>query len=303
MKPPSNDEIEKVRGEFGLNEQQVRDAVEHLKDWIQLQPHLPTEIDDGRLERWLIRCKNSTEKVKKSLDLHYTLRTNVPEVMTGWNMKGEWWNFASNNIYFFPMPQLTTDCDRVVVIYIPPSDVMDFNVLHMMRLVQMMMEIKISEDYCRSDIYVADYGNLTMRLISKITPSILKKFELCSFDGYSVPMKAFHFLNAPPFCDTLFSLFKRAFNPKFAAKIQVHGDDWTSFYEQVPKEVLPIEYGGKAGTVAEHWDHWKERIKSYQDTFLEREKYSSDEFKRTGPSINISELLGFEASFGKLDID
>jgi len=50
-------------------------------------------------------------------------------------------------------------------------------------------------------------------------------------------------------------------------------------------------------------DHWKERIKSYQDTFLEREKYSSDEFKRTGPSINISELLGFEASFGKLDID
>jgi len=87
--------------------------------------------------------------------------------------------------YFFPMPQLTTDCDRVVVIYIPPSDVMDFNVLHMMRLVQMMMEIKISEDYCRSDIYVADYGNLTMRLISKITPSILKKFELCSFVSYT----------------------------------------------------------------------------------------------------------------------
>ena len=38
-------------------------------------------------------------------------------------------------------------------------------------------------------------------------------------DGYSVPMKAFHFLNAPPFCDTLFSLFKRAFNPKFSAKV------------------------------------------------------------------------------------
>jgi len=36
-------------------------------------------------------------------------------------------------------------------------------------------------------------------------------------------------------------------------QIQVHGDDWTSFYEQVPKEVLPIEYGGEAGTVAEHW--------------------------------------------------
>jgi len=41
MKPPSNEVLEKVRGEFGLNEQRVRDAAEYLKDWIQLQPHLP----------------------------------------------------------------------------------------------------------------------------------------------------------------------------------------------------------------------------------------------------------------------
>jgi len=40
-------------------------------------------------------------------------------------------------------------------------------------------------------------------------------------------------------------------------QIQVHGDDWTSFYEQVPKELLPTEYGGNAGTVAEHWGESK----------------------------------------------
>jgi len=40
-------------------------------------------------------------------------------------------------------------------------------------------------------------------------------------------------------------------------QIHVHGEDWTSFYEKVPKEVLPIEYGGKAGTVAEHWGESK----------------------------------------------
>ena len=54
--------------------------------------------DDGRLERWLIRCKNSTEKVKKTLDLHYTLRTHVPEIMTGWDTKAEWWKNASSNL-------------------------------------------------------------------------------------------------------------------------------------------------------------------------------------------------------------
>jgi len=83
------------------------------------------------------------------------------------------------------MTQLTTDCDRVVVIYIPTSDVMDFNILRIMRLLQMMMEIKTSEVFCRSDIYVAHYGNLTLRQISEITPSMLTKFELCAFVCYT----------------------------------------------------------------------------------------------------------------------
>ena len=41
--------------------------------------------------------------------------------------------------------------------------------------------------------------------------------------------------------------------PYACFQIQVHGSDWTSFYEQVPKEVLPTDYGGKDGSVAEHW--------------------------------------------------
>jgi len=44
MEPPSKEVLKKVRGEFGLSEQRVRDAVEHLKDWLRLQHHLPKEI-------------------------------------------------------------------------------------------------------------------------------------------------------------------------------------------------------------------------------------------------------------------
>jgi hypothetical protein len=48
MEPPTKEVMEKVRSEFGLNEQRVREAIEHLKHWIQLQPHLPKEI--GKFE-------------------------------------------------------------------------------------------------------------------------------------------------------------------------------------------------------------------------------------------------------------
>jgi hypothetical protein len=77
------------------------------------------------------------------------------------------------------MPQLTPDCDRVVVYRLPTSDSTDFNMLYVIKLLIMMMEIKISEDYCISDIYVVDWSNISIGHVSKITPSSLKKYELC----------------------------------------------------------------------------------------------------------------------------
>jgi hypothetical protein len=38
-------------------------------------------------EHWLIRCRNNKEKFKKTLDFYYVLRTNLQEVLTGWDTK------------------------------------------------------------------------------------------------------------------------------------------------------------------------------------------------------------------------
>ena len=36
-------------------------------------------------------------------------------------------------------------------------------------------------------------------------------------------------------------------------QIQVHGSDYTSLYEHIPRKFLPTEYGGDAGSIPEHW--------------------------------------------------
>jgi hypothetical protein len=83
--------------------------------------------------------------------------------------------------YFFPVPQLTPNCERVVMYGLLPLDGTDWNILHAIKLFILLMEIRISEDYCSSDIFVIDYSNLTLGHMSKVTPSYLKKFELCGF--------------------------------------------------------------------------------------------------------------------------
>jgi hypothetical protein len=78
------------------------------------------------------------------------------------------------------MPQLTPDYERVVVIGLLTPDSTNFNMLHLIKLIQMISEIRISEDYCLSDVYVFDYANVSLGHLPKMTPSYLKKGETCA---------------------------------------------------------------------------------------------------------------------------
>jgi hypothetical protein len=77
------------------------------------------------------------------------------------------------------MPKLTPQHDRVILYGMLNPDVKEFDVFHQIKLTQMVHEIIISEDYCRSDIIVADMGNYSLAHILKVSVPYVKKFELC----------------------------------------------------------------------------------------------------------------------------
>lgn len=81
---PSGDMSAKIREE--LREPDSADAVAKdvaaIKEWLEKQPHLPKDMDDGRLRTFLRGCKFSPEKVKQKLDMYYTMRNAVPEFFT-----------------------------------------------------------------------------------------------------------------------------------------------------------------------------------------------------------------------------
>ena len=68
--------LDEVRGEeFSLNEQRVREAIEHLKDWIQLQPHLPKEM--GEFDKYTLNCTTLFITVHTLADVQYNYVTNA----------------------------------------------------------------------------------------------------------------------------------------------------------------------------------------------------------------------------------
>jgi hypothetical protein len=52
-----------------------------IREWLLKTPHIYARTDDQFLVAFLRGCKYSVEKVKEKLDLHYTVRQIVPELV------------------------------------------------------------------------------------------------------------------------------------------------------------------------------------------------------------------------------
>jgi len=79
------------------------------------------------------------------------------------------------------MPQLTQDFDRVIVLGLSSTDAASFDALDQAKIGQMVLEIRMSEDYCSSDIYIVDLSRYTLGHVPKFSLPLIKKHLLCAF--------------------------------------------------------------------------------------------------------------------------
>jgi hypothetical protein len=77
------------------------------------------------------------------------------------------------------MPQLTPEYDRVMIYVFQSNDATQYHILDNIKLMLMSQEIRISEDYCLSDIVIIDVANYTLEHAAKVTLTHMKKYELC----------------------------------------------------------------------------------------------------------------------------
>lgn len=72
---------EKAKNELNEIVETIDRDLDLLKDWLKKSPHIKGRSDDQFLLCFLRGCKFSIEKVKMKLDLFYTIRSQLPEIM------------------------------------------------------------------------------------------------------------------------------------------------------------------------------------------------------------------------------
>jgi hypothetical protein len=78
------------------------------------------------------------------------------------------------------MPQLTPDCNRVIVFGFQTPDATNLITEDFYKVMLMTFEILSCEDYYFSNIFIFDLSNYTAGHVSKMTITSTKKCEVCT---------------------------------------------------------------------------------------------------------------------------
>lgn len=303
---PSGDMSASIRKE--LREPDSPDAIEKdvasIREWLSRQPHLPKDMDDQRLKTFLRGCKFSLEKVKKKLDMYYTMRNAVPEFFENRDVTRPELTEILDVIHIPVLPGLTPNGRRVAMLRGVDKDMVTPNVADIMKLVLMIGDIRLLEEQVgvAGDVYVFDASVATPGHFAKFTPAIVKKFLICVQEAYPVKLKEVHIINVSPLVDTIINFVRPFLKEKIRQRIYFHSSIET-LYKHVPKTMLPKEYGGDVGNIEDINNQWRKKLESYSAWFKAQEQSKANEALRPGSPKTVDDLFGMDGTFRKLTID
>ncbi|XP_023953658.2 alpha-tocopherol transfer protein-like [Bicyclus anynana] len=306
IRPLTPELAEKARVELNEDPNRIAKDVQHIKDWLAKQPHIRARTDDQWLVAFLRGCKFSLERTKEKLDIFYSLHTLAPELFNVKVNDALFKEILDLGTYTI-LPKTATPTSPVVTVIRPgtydPDKYKLYDIFSVSILLQNMLLIDNDNMTVAGVQTILDLEGVTMGHFLQMTPSVMKRMAVLSQDAAPVRMKGTHYINTPPGFETVFNAIKSLLNEKNRSRLYVHNKNYDEMYKFIPQEILPTEYGGKAGTFKEINEYWKKKVQHYNSWLEDGVKYGTDESKRPGKPKSAETLFGVEGSFRQLDFD
>lgn len=115
-----------------------------------------------------------------------------------------------------------------------------------------------------SDILVLDMNGYSFNHSIDAAKNAGSLFLYFKYVQETVPIntKSTHILNTSPFVDKFMALIRPVLKKEIVDSFTFHSDNYETLYEAVPKQLLPTEYGGEAGSINDLHKSWMETFES-----------------------------------------
>ncbi|XP_076258482.1 alpha-tocopherol transfer protein-like isoform X2 [Rhynchophorus ferrugineus] len=181
-----------------------------IKEWLKKQLYLPQNIDDNLLRRFLHTCNNSIEQTKTLIDLFYTIRAQIPEIFSNRDPASMELKEIFDNFDFIPMPKLTKNNEKIFVYHIKYPDPDKYHFINALKVFFIFADVRmlVEKDIPDGEIPIFDMANFTLKHLSKINLSVLKKYMVYTQEAHPIKLKGIHLLNVPHFLDRCMQIVK-----------------------------------------------------------------------------------------------
>ncbi|XP_035787700.1 retinol-binding protein pinta-like [Anopheles albimanus] len=298
---------EKAARELNEKPDRIEEDLAAIRQWLARSPHIRARIDDQFLVAFLRGCKYSLERAKEKIDMFYSVRTAIPELMKNRDPEEPRTLEIIRLGVGLPLPQTNgEDAPRIMLIRPGVYDPKQYRIEEVIKVSTMFNDVMMLEDdnmVIGGQIGILDLANVTPAHFLQFTPTFVKKMTMMSQEGSPLRQKGFHYINTPSGFELVFNMFKSFMSEKNRSRLYVHGSNMESLYEHVPKRLLPKEYGGDGTSLKEIGAAWEKKLLAYRQYFLEEDQYGTDERKRVGRPKTAESMFGMEGSFRQLQVD
>ncbi|KYN05827.1 PREDICTED: alpha-tocopherol transfer protein-like [Cyphomyrmex costatus] len=240
-------------------------AVSEIKLWIENE--LRIQIDDFLILRFLRVGKFNLEKTKIRIRNYYKQRSNLPEWFTNKNPFQPKVQEYLNLGMFLPLLKPDNQGRLILLIRGTLNDPRIHNIADMSKACMLTIELAV-KFYPAASVYgivsLIDMIDPTIRHILQFGPhtimNIIHTWQSC----YPMRYQAFNVFNVPKFFNVIINLAKSFMTKKLKDRFHVYADNLECF-KDIPANILPVEYGGTAGTCQELTEYWKKAIEENSD--------------------------------------
>ncbi|XP_052132406.1 alpha-tocopherol transfer protein-like [Frankliniella occidentalis] len=279
----------------------------NFRTWLKHQPHLPHDIPDETLTLFLHSQNNSLELAKMTLDRSYSIRTVARELFTDRNPLSPEIQDALKVIRFAPLPGRTPEGLLAFVVGFKDPDPSHFLFVEAVKLSLMVLDlVQLNDGPVPGYRLVMDMRGTNIAHVGKINFATMKRGLDYQQEGLPVRLKGVHVINAIPLVHHILAIMKPVMKPETREMLHVHTEAQVSkFYEFVPQEMMPKDYGGEAPSSDELHDLVKQGMEKLVSWYSQEERLRVDESRRPARSVPYQDgdAFGCNGSFKKLNLD
>lgn len=228
-----------------------REDVQTVQEWIRSTAHLPM-IDEEMVCHFLHACFYKVEQTKTCIEKFYEFRNTMPKLFDNWDPTLPEIQDAVNNVLIIaPLPEPDEDGNRMLLCKLKDPSPDKFNYPAFVKWILMLSLYFLWEQGIQPGyVIVNDVTGYTMSHFFKCSMTDMKNQS--EFGKEAAPMRIVKIvsINSSTVVKMIHNLVK-PFLPKELVKMMSIHTDAQSYFQTLPKNAVPKDYGGCGPSVEE----------------------------------------------------